>query len=668
MIYKRLGRTGLEASRLGFGAMRLPSLPNGDPDPGESIRIIHRAFELGVNYIDTAVMYCNHQSQAIVGQALKGWRDKVIVSTKNHYRGHDEKAWRENLDDSLRLLDVDYIDVYNFHGINWDAWEKWVKGPNGILSWMQKAQNEGVIRHICCSFHDNAEGLSKIVATGAFSVITLQYNLLDRSLEPVLQECTDHDMGVVVMGPVGGGRLGVDSERIAGMVEGASSTAEVALRFVLANPNVTLALSGMGTLEQVEENCAITSREEPLSSREKEQIAVTLGEMKGLADLYCTGCNYCMPCESGVDIPRNFLAVNYDRVYGLKELAQNMYNNTVGKASYCIACGKCEQKCPQSIPIRAQLLETVKRFDAASGTMALDLTVVRRTDEGLQVRVRAHNLSDMPGKAEVQFRCEDSLVLEPAQMHLGVEEPFKEVRRLAALRSSNGTPEHLEVTVDIDDMKGKRTEESRFVLGACYAAASLEDLCARLDELAPLSIRRDEQVLIGDETGRQCFEVLAWPGYTPEEFLLNIRLSDAQAAEEAAGDAAWTVDLVLDLRDREDELAPGFHNNMLMMRFRSAPDEPLSPRVMRGQFDVAKAGIESAFVDGAVELKVHVPWDALVGEDGMDLRGFDDGNAIGFDLIVGRTDRTGQPVFRAAWGANPHVDRDARTGVLFFKE
>src|SRR5690554_5001348 len=107
MIYKRMGRTDLNVSRLGFGAMRLPSLPDGNPDPEESVRIIHRAFELGVNYIDTAVMYCNHQSQKVVGQALKGWRDKVILSTKNHYRGADKSEWRKNLEDSLRLLDVD---------------------------------------------------------------------------------------------------------------------------------------------------------------------------------------------------------------------------------------------------------------------------------------------------------------------------------------------------------------------------------------------------------------------------------------------------------------------------------------------------------------------------------------------------------------------------------
>jgi len=167
--------------------------------------MIRRAFESGVNYIDTAVGYCNRDSQRAVGEALKGWRDRVVVSTKNP-EYEDEKVWWQNLEDSLERLQVAYIDIYNHHGINWEYYCKHVE-PNAS-KWMRRAHDQGLIKHICVSFHDSNESLVKLVDTGYPESITLQYNMLDQSLERGIAHAHERGVGIVVMGPVAGGRLG----------------------------------------------------------------------------------------------------------------------------------------------------------------------------------------------------------------------------------------------------------------------------------------------------------------------------------------------------------------------------------------------------------------------------------------------------------------------------
>jgi hypothetical protein len=366
MIYRPLGRTGLSVSQLGFGAMRLPMTGEGKDakvDRERAIPMIHRAFEGGVNYIDTAVGYCRHDSQCAVGEALKGWRDKVTVSTKNHDYGQDEKTWWTLLEQSLQRLQVDTIDVYNHHGINWQRYTEHVE-PR-VSKWMAKARDQGLIRHICTSFHDNNDALMKLVDTGYPEVITLQYNLLDRQLEEGIARAHAKGIGVVVMGPVGGGRLGADSDQLRGVVDGIERLPELALRFVLANPNVSCAISGMSEMQHVEQNLAVAADAVSLSAADKAAIDRHLVRLRKLADLYCTACGYCMPCEAaGVNIPRAFGAYNLGRVYGLWDAAKTAYerirrapedrNQT---AEACVECGECEKKCPQNIPIREQLKE-----------------------------------------------------------------------------------------------------------------------------------------------------------------------------------------------------------------------------------------------------------------------------------------------------------------------
>ena len=369
MQYRVLGKTGYTVSQLGFGAMRLPMTGEGPEariDRDLAIPMIHRAFEAGVNYIDTAVGYCNSDSENVVGKALKGWRDKVVLSTKNHYFGDDEKQWRALLEQSLNRLKVDTIDIYNHHGVNRALFREHVIPTMG--RWMEKARDQGLIKHICCSFHDDNDALCEIVDSGYPSVITLQYNLLDRQLEAGIARAHSKGIGVVVMGPVGGGRLGVPNDVLGTLLPAVKRIPELALRFVLANANVAVTLSGMSAMAHVEENIVVASYGNPMTAADKMAIDASLDRLKEMADLYCTGCGYCMPCPENVNIRGVFDAFNRARIYGLWDQAREAYAHMIGApadkggqaADACIECGTCKPKCPQQIDIPAQLKESHK--------------------------------------------------------------------------------------------------------------------------------------------------------------------------------------------------------------------------------------------------------------------------------------------------------------------
>jgi uncharacterized protein len=369
MQYRRFGNTGVKISTLGFGAMRLPSIEvDGKTqfDYDESKKMIQRAYELGVNYFDTAPYYCDGESEIILGQSIKEFRDKIYLSTKNPIEDASGSHFRERLEVSLKKLDTTYIDFYHMWGISWDTYVNKIDVPDGPLEAAFKAKEEGLIRHLSFSFHDEAENLFKLIDTGKFETMLVQYNLLDRSHEAAIAHAHSKGLGVVIMGPVGGGRLGAPSATIQGILpEKAKSSAEIALRFVISNPSVTTALSGMSSMSMVEENARVASNEEPLTLEEITQINASMEENKRMADLYCTGCNYCMPCPHDVNIPLNFQLMNYHRVYGITAYAREQYAQIgqvdwmKGKnAAACVDCGICEEKCPQKLEIRKQLKET----------------------------------------------------------------------------------------------------------------------------------------------------------------------------------------------------------------------------------------------------------------------------------------------------------------------
>ncbi len=362
MQYREFGNTGIKLSALGFGAMRLPQ------EEEYAIECIQKSFELGVNYLDTALVY--GESEKICAKALKGWRDKVYISTKNPMRDETYDGWWSRLNESLERMEVDCIDFYQIvHCFSWDCYTNFYE-KHGRKA-VERALDEGLIKHVCFSTHDSPENVIKLLETGEFEGLTVQYNILDRSYGKCIERAGELGLGVVVMGPVGGGRLAKPSEQIMNMIPGeVKSSPEVALRFVLANPNVTTTISGMNSIEMVEENVEVASRDEALSQEEEHAVSEALNEVKRLSELYCTGCDYCMPCPQEVNIPENFRIMNMHRLYGITEHAQGKYDALSNpekpkrgkKAEECVQCGLCEPKCPQNIPIMDQLAEVAKTF------------------------------------------------------------------------------------------------------------------------------------------------------------------------------------------------------------------------------------------------------------------------------------------------------------------
>ncbi len=363
MQYRDFGKLGIKVSALGFGAMRLPE------DQDEAVKVIRRAIDLGVNYLDTAPKYMKSTSEATLGRAVKGYpREKLYLSTKYPTENASADDCRKWFEQSLERMQLDYIDFYHMWGINWKVFTEKLDVKGGPLEFARKAKDEGLIRHISFSFHDTPEALHKLIDTGHFESMTVQYNVLDRANEKEIYYAKEKGLGVATMGSVGGGRLGFPSEKIMGAVAGGvKSTPELALRFVLSHPGVGTALSGMGSIQMVEENAATASRPESLNAEERRHIEAMHDENVKLADLYCTGCGYCQPCPNDINIPENFKYMNYHRVWGLTDYAKKQYaalgtdKNPWVKglpAHECIECGECELKCPQHLPIVAQLKET----------------------------------------------------------------------------------------------------------------------------------------------------------------------------------------------------------------------------------------------------------------------------------------------------------------------
>jgi len=369
MKYRTFGETGVDISVLGFGAMRLPMINVNDKrviDEDKAIPMLRKAYDSGVNYFDTAYMYCDGLSEAIVGKALKDVRENLYISTKYPNWGNGDKDdYRKTLEVQMKRLDVSYVDFYHFHGLNAQGYKDSLIGK-GLLKEAIRAKEEGLIRHISFSFHDKPEALKLLADTGDFETVLCQYNFLDRSNEEAIAYAKAKGMGVVVMGPVAGGRIAgmtPDFAQKAGIK--VSSNAELAMRFVFANRNVDCALSGMSSMEMVEENVVTASHaDNPLTENELHTLDKLMNEYRRLSELYCTGCNYCMPCPQGVNIPFIFSQMNNYRIYGLKDLARSEYAQigkrewTPGeKADKCVECGICETKCPQKIEIIRQLKE-----------------------------------------------------------------------------------------------------------------------------------------------------------------------------------------------------------------------------------------------------------------------------------------------------------------------
>ena len=367
MQYRKLGKTGIKVSALGFGCMRLPTLAPGKPKIGRerAINLIREGIDSGINYVDTAHMYHDKESEIVVGLALKdGYRERVTLVTKCPVFYNDFKEsshFDYYLDEQLEKLDVEYLDFYLMHGLDAKSFKEKVQDLKLVESAMA-AKEVGKIKHLGFSFHDKPEVLKEIIDTGHFDLMLIQYNILDQVNEEMTAYAAKKGMGVAVMGSVGGAPPESMHQWLS---EGRENFADLALKFVLTNPNISVALSGMGSEEMLRDNLSLVSRDDynRYLGTEKERIDKIASKFKELSDLVCTGCGYCMPCPNEVNIKLVFEYMIRYQIYGQEE-AKNWYSN-IGKVNWapgktadaCIECQECLEKCPQKIPIIDQLKE-----------------------------------------------------------------------------------------------------------------------------------------------------------------------------------------------------------------------------------------------------------------------------------------------------------------------
>ena len=380
MLYRTMKKTGDKLSVLGFGCMRVPQ-KLGRIDEARATRQIRFAIDRGVNYIDTAMMYHMGANEPFLGRALAdGYREKVKLATK---LPPSAVKTREDMDRvlsaQLDMLQTDYIDYYLFHGLNGEAWKR-MKELGG-RDFMDKAKADGRIRFAGFSFHGDIDAFKEIVDAYDWDVCLIQYNYLDEHNQAGtegLRYAGAKGLGVIIMEPLRGGnlagRIPAPVQAIWDEAEVKRSPAEWALRWVWNHPEVTVVLSGMNRDDHIRENLRIADEAHPnsLTERELELMSRVAETYRGLMKAGCTGCRYCMPCPSGVDIPSCFELHNGAHIFGDKQVARIMYLLRLGGlgepgesslASQCVECGECEEKCPQELPVSELLKDVAKDFE-----------------------------------------------------------------------------------------------------------------------------------------------------------------------------------------------------------------------------------------------------------------------------------------------------------------
>jgi len=374
MIRKRMKRTNLSLSPISFGVMRLPEYEvNGEMkvDREKSLEVLRYGAQSGINFFDTHPLYCQGLSEPILGEALEGLPGQIHVMTKCALWKELEpgESWRDRIESSLRNLRRDYMDIYLAHALTWEIYDK--RGRE-FLKEAMAARDEDIIGHIGFSSHDTPENVMKLLDVDEFECMLVQYNLIDRSYEPCIERAAERGCDVFVMGPLNGGLF---RQFPTGLKEATperlASAAALALAFVLGNPAVDVALSGMDRKEQVDENLRTLESLPRLSPEEWRLVNEQIAALKERANVLCTRCRYCMPCPQGVWIPLIFGALAIKTVYGNTSQALHIYNfarqpgpdgRSRGPES-CIECGQCEPKCPQKIPIMEQLKEARRVFE-----------------------------------------------------------------------------------------------------------------------------------------------------------------------------------------------------------------------------------------------------------------------------------------------------------------
>jgi hypothetical protein len=371
MQYRIVPKNGDKLSVLGFGTMRLP-LKGQDIDQERAIKQIRYAIDNGVNYVDSAPPYHNGESEKLLGKALlDGYREKVKIATKlTPFLLSKAEDMDKMLNAQLQKLRADHIDYYLLHGLEEESWKK--LQAFGVLEFLQKAKADGKIINMGFSFHGSLKTFKEIIDANDWTMCQILYNFLDEKLQAGtegLKYAASKNLAVMVMEPLRGGALADNlPDEVKKFYDNARiqrSPAEWGLRWVWNHPEVTVALSGMNDENHVAENIKIAETALP-GSMNADELAI----IKNVAESYrrlmkvpCTGCQYCMPCPYGVNIPSSFRIYNDYYMFGDEQKSRATYARMLmgglsGKrsdASLCKECKQCVERCPQHIAIPEQL-------------------------------------------------------------------------------------------------------------------------------------------------------------------------------------------------------------------------------------------------------------------------------------------------------------------------
>lgn len=372
----RKDKKGNDLSILGYGCMRFTR--NGTKiDLDKAEKELLQAIDSGVNYLDTAYIYPG--SEAAVGEILKrtGYRDKVYLATKlPHYMIKSMEGVEKTFQEELKRLQTDHIEYYLMHMLNdVKTWDSLVK--MGITEWIQNKLAAGEIRNVGFSFHGSSDAFIAVADAYDWDFCQIQYNYIDEFSQAGrkgLQHAASRGIPVIIMEPLRGGRLvsllPESAKAIIAQDQKHRSAAELAFRWLWNQPEVTCILSGMNSIEMVEENVRTASQVciGEFDDYDNQLIEKVKAEIKKNIKVECTGCGYCMPCPAGVDIPETFHCYNTIYTENKKTAVEEYtrataYRKHPSGASQCVKCGKCEQHCPQGIPIRDKLAEASKELE-----------------------------------------------------------------------------------------------------------------------------------------------------------------------------------------------------------------------------------------------------------------------------------------------------------------
>ena len=326
MEYRKLGKTVLTISRMGFGGIPIQRI-----DAEGTRKLLHEMADKGINYIDTARGYT--VSEEYLGYAMEGIRDKFVVATKSMAR--TKEAMAADIETSLRNLRTDHIELYQVHNPSMEQLDQ-VIGKDGALEALMEAREAGRVGHIGLTCH-SVQVFERALELDWVETIMFPYNIVESQGEELIRKCTEKNVGFIAMKPLAGGAI---------------EDASLALRYICANKNVTVVIPGMAEEGELDENIQACEDEKSLTEEEVKKIEDV---KKQLGTDFCRRCNYCAPCTVGINIPSVFLFAGYLQRYNLADWAKDRYSTLAVKASACVGCGECEKRCPYHLPIREKL-------------------------------------------------------------------------------------------------------------------------------------------------------------------------------------------------------------------------------------------------------------------------------------------------------------------------